>query len=500
MLKVAVLLAVVAVASAGYIHGAAGGVSTTSRAQDDFGNYRFNYQIVDPLGASNSRWEAGDAHGNQVGSYTIRDIDGRARNVNYVADGAGFRAKIHTNEPGTASSLPAAAVLASSQPGIPAVGPATVRIAHTAPVAAVAHAPVAAVAHAPVAAFAHAPVAAFAHGPAVGFGAGLGFAGHGLGHFGGYGFGHLGGYGFGHLGGYGFKGFHHHWLNYCLKTIALLTWLFGKMRAVNSPEIQHTTNEASGLLSHRRWRQDIHLLRFLYPCTKLPELHCFYTTSEIYKRQCNSCSFTYCISFFTEVKPGLSYFEMLKVAVLLAVVAVASAGYIHGAAGGVSTTSRAQDDFGNYRFNYHIVDPLGASNSRWEAGDAHGNQVGSYTIRDIDGRARNVNYVADGAGFRAKIHTNEPGTASSLPAAAVVASSQPGIPAVGPATVRIAHTAPVAAVAHAPVAAVAHAPVAAVAHGPAVGLAGGFGLGFAGHGLGYLGGYGLGHLGGLIHH
>ncbi|XP_013787627.1 adult-specific rigid cuticular protein 15.7-like [Limulus polyphemus] len=194
---------------------------------------------------------------------------------------------------------------------------------------------------------------------------------------------------------------------------------------------------------------------------------------------------------------------MLKIAVLLAVVAVARGGFIHGAAGGVSTTSRSQDDFGNYRFNYHITDPLGASNSRWEAGDAHGNQVGSYTIRDIDGRARNVNYVADGAGFRAKIHTNEQGTATSLPAAAAVVSSQPGIPAVGPATVRVAHAAPVAAVAAAPVAAFAAPAVAAVAHGPAVGfggyglgygLGGGFGVGGYGLGHGYgIGGYGLGH-------
>ncbi|XP_076362825.1 uncharacterized protein LOC143253227 [Tachypleus tridentatus] len=193
---------------------------------------------------------------------------------------------------------------------------------------------------------------------------------------------------------------------------------------------------------------------------------------------------------------------MLKIAVLLAIVAVARGGYLRGAAGGVSSTSRFQDDFGNYRFNYHITDPLGASNSRWETGEAHGNKVGSYTIRDIDGRVRNVNYVADGAGFRAKIHTNEPGTATSLPAAAAVASSQPGIPAVGPATVRVAHAAPVAAVAAAPA-------IATIAHGPAVGFGGynlGFGGALGGYGLGYgygLGhglGFGLGHLGALAHH
>lgn len=40
----------------------------------------------------------GDAHGNKVGSYIIKDIDGRSRRVDYVADAHGFRATIGTNE------------------------------------------------------------------------------------------------------------------------------------------------------------------------------------------------------------------------------------------------------------------------------------------------------------------------------------------------------------------------------------------------------------------
>ncbi|GBN10318.1 hypothetical protein AVEN_154624-1, partial [Araneus ventricosus] len=50
-----------------------------------FGNYAFGYDIKDGLGATNSRSEVGDAHGNQKGSYTLADIDGRARRVDYVA-------------------------------------------------------------------------------------------------------------------------------------------------------------------------------------------------------------------------------------------------------------------------------------------------------------------------------------------------------------------------------------------------------------------------------
>ena len=106
------------------------------------GNYAFNYGIANGYGATNGRSEVGDAHGNKVGSYSITDIDGRARRVDYVADALGFRASVKTNEPGTALSAPAAAAVVSP---------------YAAPVAPVAAAPVAAVAPAPV--LAHAPIA-----------------------------------------------------------------------------------------------------------------------------------------------------------------------------------------------------------------------------------------------------------------------------------------------------------------------------------------------------
>ncbi|GIY47805.1 uncharacterized protein CEXT_65551 [Caerostris extrusa] len=64
------------------------------------------------------------------GSYTIADIDGRARRVDYVADGHGFRATVKTNEPGTAASAPAAALIAS-----PYAGPVAPVVNHVAPAA-----------------------------------------------------------------------------------------------------------------------------------------------------------------------------------------------------------------------------------------------------------------------------------------------------------------------------------------------------------------------------
>ncbi|XP_067145051.1 adult-specific rigid cuticular protein 15.7-like [Centruroides vittatus] len=155
---------------------------------------------------------------------------------------------------------------------------------------------------------------------------------------------------------------------------------------------------------------------------------------------------------------SLSSSIMFKIACFAVLLAVASAGLIGPALGGTSVSSRRQDDFGNYAFNYQITNGAGATNGRAEVGDAWGNKRGSYNLADIDGRARRVEYVADGAGFRAVVKTNEPGTALSAPAAAAVASPYTGPISGSPAVV-----------AHAPVAAVAAAPVAAVA--PAIAAA-----------------------------
>ncbi|GFR15316.1 adult-specific rigid cuticular protein 15.7 [Trichonephila clavata] len=133
--KVTILFtALAAVNASGILYGHGSlvntGVSTSTRSQDAFGNYAFGYDIKDRLGATNSRSEVGDAHGNKKGSYTLADIDRRARRVEYVADGHGFRATVKTNEPGTAASAPAAALIAS-----PYAGPVTPVVNHVAPAA-----------------------------------------------------------------------------------------------------------------------------------------------------------------------------------------------------------------------------------------------------------------------------------------------------------------------------------------------------------------------------
>ncbi|XP_042145064.1 cuticle protein 14-like [Ixodes scapularis] len=121
-----------------------------------------------------------------------------------------------------------------------------------------------------------------------------------------------------------------------------------------------------------------------------------------------------------------------QISVICGLVAVATAGVV-GPYGGFSRQHRKQDDFGRYNnFGYNIVNGLGATNSRYESGSAYGPVVGSYTLADIDGRARRVEYVADKLGFRAVVKTNEPGTKTSLAAAAPYISAKgPVVPSAG---------------------------------------------------------------------
>lgn len=84
-----------------------------------------------------------------------------------------------------------------------------------------------------------------------------------------------------------------------------------------------------------------------------------------------------------------------------------------------SLSLRSLQNIGNYAFGYNEDHTTGGTFRR-ESGDAHGNKVGSYGLRDADGRLRIVNYVADALGFRANIQTNEPGVEPKDPAATLI--------------------------------------------------------------------------------
>ncbi|GIY51550.1 cuticle protein 14 isoform b [Caerostris darwini] len=95
---------------------------------------------------------------------------------------------------------------------------------------------------------------------------------------------------------------------------------------------------------------------------------------------------------------------------------------------GTSQQYNTQDGIGNYQFGYN-EDHSSGGTFRKETGDAWGNKYGSYGLRDADGRYRVVNYVADQAGFRAAVKTNEPGVAPEDPASATINKPEPFISA-----------------------------------------------------------------------
>ncbi|OQR80179.1 hypothetical protein BIW11_05231, partial [Tropilaelaps mercedesae] len=68
------------------------------------GNYQYNYDITD-WDTNHKRWETVDANNNRRGGYTITDVDGKVRQVEYTADKNGFRAIVKTNEHGTKSHV-----------------------------------------------------------------------------------------------------------------------------------------------------------------------------------------------------------------------------------------------------------------------------------------------------------------------------------------------------------------------------------------------------------
>ncbi|XP_018494174.1 uncharacterized protein LOC108863933 [Galendromus occidentalis] len=79
-----------------------------------------------------------------------------------------------------------------------------------------------------------------------------------------------------------------------------------------------------------------------------------------------------------------------------------------------------------YHFSYSAHGHDGGS-AREEKSDENGRVTGWYTIVTADGHKRKVSYVADEHGFRAKVETNEPGTANEDPASVRVKSDAPKI-------------------------------------------------------------------------
>jgi len=175
----------------------------------------------------------------------------------------------------------------------------------------------------------------------------------------------------------------------------------------------------------------------------------------------------------------------MKVFIFLSVVAIARSSVIPAPAPvavaaapgrlvetGASRVQRTEDNLGNYAFGYDEVHTTGGSFRR-EQTSPNGGVTGSYGLRDADGRLRTVNYIADEAGFRVAITTNEPGTESKNTAGALYNQGEVPPGPVIDETLLLAPAAPARLVAPPPFAAPVAAPLlaapapAAVAPAPA---------------------------------
>ncbi|XP_054163236.1 adult-specific rigid cuticular protein 15.5-like [Oppia nitens] len=123
--------------------------------------------------------------------------------------------------------------------------------------------------------------------------------------------------------------------------------------------------------------------------------------------------------------------------IMVALIGYVSCGVINYAApvvgvleSGASSQFRSQDNVGNYAFGYNEDHATGGTFRREQG--APGVQVGSYGLRDADGRVRVVNYVADAAGFRANVQSNEPGVEPKDPANVLINKAQAIVAAAAP--------------------------------------------------------------------
>ena len=152
-----------------------------------------------------------------------------------------------------------------------------------------------------------------------------------------------------------------------------------------------------------------------------------------------------------KTKPKMKFFILFSTVVLATVNTASHAIPLNGGLvnTGASAVSRQEDGLGNYAFGYNEDHATGGTFRKEEG--SHGVQIGSYGLRDADGRIRTVNYVADALGFRASVATNEPGVDPKQdPAAINLNNGLHGglVPApLVPAAPVLAHAGPVLAIA-----------------------------------------------------
>ncbi|KAG1658867.1 Cuticle protein 10.9 [Nymphon striatum] len=459
--------------------------------------YEFSYEIVDDLYNTQARQESGDAYGYKTGSYSMKNAEGLERIVEYIADEAGFRAVVKTNEPGTDNQNPADVEITATPVEVKEAPKKVVKDVHVAP------------------SYGHRAYAAPSYGHRAYAAPSYGHRAHG---YGTPAYGQTHGYGnyernygrthqyeakkphgvkaTGHASttysaGYGNDGYKHSVAKvhsrryeaptygysahaapsyrhaapaygYGYKPVAVKVVKEEKKEEVKEEQKEEEVKEISSTI--RRNEENIGGIRgFKLKRTLLDPVE--YKKVYVGKVKFGFASLLFIRSSFVEALHfaimlqycssdlaygcpcyvmgnkfviGESSMEQISstensydpnttqphpskgfAALCLLVVSVyGSRSYDHPRQGYgyAPATYETNDKPEPYEFSYEIVDDLYNTQARQESGDAYGYKTGSYSMKNAEGLERIVEYIADEAGFRAVVKTNEPGTDNQNPA------------------------------------------------------------------------------------
>ncbi|KAG1663119.1 Cuticle protein 10.9 [Nymphon striatum] len=401
--------------------------------------YEFSYEIVDDLYNTQARQESGDAYGYKTGSYSMKNAEGLERIVEYIADEAGFRAVVKTNEPGTDNQNPADVEITATPVEVKEAPKKVVKDVHVAP------------------SYGHRAYAAPSYGHRAYAAPSYGHRAHG---YGTPAYGQTHGYGnyernygrthqyeakkphgvkaTGHASttysaGYGNDGYKHSVAKvhsrryeaptygysayaapsyrhaapaygYGYKPVAVKVVKEEKKEEVKEEQKEEEVKEISSTI--RRNEEYIGDIRGF----KVTEWR-IYHVLILLTVHCMDSEYGGCVQLKRTLMDPVEYKKVYVVILHLEHMEFNVQGY-----GYAPATYETNDKPEPYEFSYEIVDDLYNTQARQESGDAYGYKTGSYSMKNAEGLERIVEYIADEAGFRAVVKTNEPGTDNQNPA------------------------------------------------------------------------------------
>ncbi|XP_013780194.1 actin cytoskeleton-regulatory complex protein PAN1-like [Limulus polyphemus] len=338
--------------------------------------YDFSYEVRNDYGDTQWQQESGDEYGNKQGSYGYRDAAGVYRQVEYIADQAGARFVIKTNEPGTDNQNPADVQITSEkapatyQPKVYSVPKPNVYrpVLKIAPPAYVPSVLVAClfvvVANAVPTPYGYAPEPVEAPQP------------------------------------YDFS--------YDIKNdYGDTQWQQESGDASGNKQGSYGYRDAAGVYRQVEYVADANGVRFVIKTNEPGTDNQNPADVQITSEQAPA---TYQPKVYAAPKPA-AYHPVVK---------VAAPAYV----------SAAKETPKPYEFAFEVKDDEGNTITRKESGDGSGAVTGSYGYIDATGQYRQVTYLADPTGFHPQIKSNEPGLGDAAPADVQIVLEPP--PAVAP--------------------------------------------------------------------